>query len=236
MADYRTLERQFTEAFGLDRRPVAVTFARSTPAGVRKFSGAEPAGCSFWRLAEQGAVFYTEPGDHYNCAIGCYTHSITLPAERASEFEQTLAFMMQLGYIKPEDLTQIVQLRETPRFVIHAPLAETPVAPDVVLFAGRPSAIMLLNEAALRAGVGTQSANLGRPTCMALPAALERGAVLSTGCVGNRIYTGIGDDELYAAVRGAELERVAAEAQTIAEANVRLAEYHHARRQELSRE
>jgi len=235
MADYRRLEHQFAAAFALDRRPVAVTFARSAPTGVRKFTGMEPAGCGFWRLAEGGAIFYTEPGDHYNCAIGCYTHSITLPAERTSELEQTLAFMMQLGYIRPEDLAQIVQLRETPRFVIYAPLGEAPVAPDVVLFAGKPSAIMLLNEAALRAGVGTQSANLGRPTCMALPAALERGAVLSTGCVGNRIYTGIGDDELYAAVRGADLESVAAQAQTIAAANARLAEYHRARRQELSR-
>ena len=235
MADYRSLERQFVAAFALDRRPVAVTFARSAPAGVHKFTGMEPAGCGFWRLAERGAVFYTEPGVHYIWANLCYTHSITLPAERASELDQTLAFMMHLGYIRSEDLAQIGQLRETPRFVVYAPLGEAPVAPDVVLFAGKPSAIMLLNEAALRAGVGTQSANLGRPTCMALPAALERGAVLSNVCVGNRIYTGIGDDELYAAVRGADLESVAAQAQTIADANARLAEYHRARRQELSR-
>jgi len=234
MADYRTLERQIKEAFGLSRRPVAVTFSRSAPAGVRKFSGTEPAGCSFWRLAERGDVFYTEPGDHYNCAIGCFTHSIALPTERAAELDQTLAFMMQLGYIKQEDLVHIAQLRETPRFVSYAPLGEAPVAPDVVLFAGRPSAIMLLNEAALRAGVGTQSATLGRPTCMALPAALDRGVALSTGCVGNRVYTEIHDDELYVAVRGADIERVAAEAQTIANANAQLSEYHRARRQQLS--
>lgn len=236
MADYRTLEREITQACGLARRPVAVSFVRNQPVGVRKFSGTEPAGCSFWRLAERGDVFYTEPGDHYNCAIGCFTHNISLPAERASELDQTLAFMMQLGYIKREDLTHIAQLREAPGFIIYAPLGETPVMPDVVLFAGKPSNIMLLNEAALRAGAGTQSASLGRPTCMALPAALERGAALSTGCIGNRIYTGIGDDELYVAVRGADIERVAAETQTIANANARLAEYHRARCQELCRE
>jgi len=236
MPDYRMLEHQITEALGLDRRPVAVTFAASAPPGVRKFRGREPAGCSFWRRAAQGGAFYTEPGDHYNCAIGCYTHRITLPAERASELDQTLAFMMQLGYIKPEELPQIAQLSQTPRFVVYAPLAETPLAPDIVLFAGWPSTMMLLNEAAMRAGVGTQSANLGRPTCMALPAALERGAVLSTGCVGNRIYTEIGNDELYVAVRGCDVERVAAEAQTIAAANARLADYHRSRRQELSQE
>jgi uncharacterized protein (DUF169 family) len=236
MADYRILERQIAEAFCLKRRPVAVTFARNAPAGVRKFSGSEPAGCSFWRLAEGGGVFYTEPGDHYNCAVGCFTHSIALPPERASELDQTLAFMIELGYIKTEDLAHIAQLHETPRFITYAPLGEAPVTPDVVLFAGKPSTIMLLNEAALRAGVGTHSATLGRPTCMALPAALDRGAALSTGCVGNRIYTGIGDDELYVAVRGADVERVAAQAQTIADANTRLAEYHRSRRQQLSTE
>ena len=234
MADYRSLQQQFIEALALKRRPIAVTFARTAPADVRKFSGTEPSGCSFWRLAERGDVFYTEPSDHYNCAVGCFTHSIALPADRASEMDQTLAFMMDLGYIKQEDLQHIAQLRETPRFVIYAPLAETPVAPDVVLFAGRPATMMLLNEAALRGGVGTQSANLGRPTCMALPAALERGAVASTGCVGNRVYTGLGDDELYVAVRGGDVERVAAELQIIATANARLAEYHRQRLQQLS--
>ena len=234
MADYRSLEHQLMEVLGLSHRPVAVTFASSAPAGVRKFSGMEPAGCSFWRLAERGEVFYTEQHDHYNCAVGCFTHSIALPAERASELDQTLGLMMQLGYIRAEDLSHIAQLRESPRFVIYAPLGEAPVAPDVVLFAGKPSIMMLLNETALRAGVGTHSATLGRPTCMALPAALDRGTALSTGCVGNRIYTEIGDDELYLAVRGADIERVSVEVQTVANANARLAEYHRARRQELS--
>jgi uncharacterized protein (DUF169 family) len=235
MLDYRGLETTLTEALGLKRRPVAVTFARTAPSGIRKFQGTEPAGCSFWRLAERGDVFYTEPGDHYNCAVGCFTHSIALPAERASEMDQTLSFMMQLGYIRQEDLAHIAQLRETPRFICYAPLGDAPVAPDVVLFAGKPSVMMLLNEAALRAGVAAKSAMLGRPTCMALPAALDGGFALSTGCVGNRVYTGISDDELYVAVRGADIERVAAEARTIATANTRLAEYHQERRQTLSR-
>jgi hypothetical protein len=52
----------------------------------------------------------------------------------------------------------------------------------------------------------------------------------------NRIYTGIGDDELYVAVRDTDVERVAAKAQTIADANARLAEYHRGGRQELSTE
>lgn len=236
MPDYRTLEQQFTEVLGLERRPVAVAFLDRPPAGLAEFTGSAPSGCSFWRLAAEGRAFYTQPRDHYNCAVGCYTHNIPLPPERAGEMDQTLAFMMQLGYISAEDLPRIARLAETPQVTAYAPLAAAPVAPDVVLFAGRPGRVMLLHEAALRAGVGTQTPNFGRPTCMALPAALEQGLVASTGCVGNRVYTGLGEDELYVAVRGADLEKVAAQLATIAGANARLAEYHQARRRELASE
>lgn len=52
---------------------------------------------------------------------------------------------------------------------------------------------------------------MGRPTCMALPAALAHGVVTSTGCIGNRVYTDMGEDELYVAVPGKDLARVANE-------------------------
>jgi len=40
---------------------------KTPPAGVPNFTGTEPSGCSFWRLAASGRTFYTVPGDHYNC-------------------------------------------------------------------------------------------------------------------------------------------------------------------------
>ena len=52
---------------------------------------------------------------------------------------------------------------------------------------------MLLVEAAEAAGVGPQVPLLGRPTCMAIPAALAHGVVASTGCIGNRVYTDLGE-------------------------------------------
>lgn len=236
MPDYRSLEQQFSRVLGLERRPVAISFLDRPPAGVAQFTGSEPSGCSFWRLAQEGRAFYTQPADHYNCAVGCYTHNIPLPPDRAKEMDETLAFMMRVGYISAEDLPHIARLAQTPQVTVYAPLGATPVAPGVVLFAGRPGRVMLLHEAALRAGVGTQSPNFGRPTCMALPAAQERGVVASTGCVGNRVYTGLGEDELYVAVRGADLEKVAAHLDIIATANAELAEYHQGRRQQLASE
>jgi uncharacterized protein (DUF169 family) len=69
---------------------------------------------------------------------------------------------------------------------------------------------------------------------MALPAAMQKGVVISSACIGNRVYTDLGDDELYAVIPGKDLEHVAAELETIAAANDKLAEYHSARRQKLT--
>ena len=84
--------------------------------------------------------------------------------------------MTDIGYIKMEEVPGILQLAKTPGAVVYSPLGETPVDPDVVIFAGPAAQIMLLQEAAHRAGRTPQSPMLGRPTCMAIPAAMARGA------------------------------------------------------------
>ncbi len=234
MTDYSSIERQLSEALRLPRRPVAVAFLKAPPAGVEKFAGTMPSGCSFWRLAADGRTFYTVAGDHYNCPIGSYTHSIALPPERAPELEQTLSLMGSLGYVKMEEVPGIPRLPEPPGAVVYAPLGDTPVDPDVVIFAGRPARLMLLGEAALRAGVSANAPLLPRPTCMALPAALAQGVITSSGCIGNRVYTDLGEDELYAVVPGRDLARVVDALQTIASANAQLADYHRGRRQTLA--
>jgi uncharacterized protein (DUF169 family) len=234
MTDYRTVERLLSGALGLQRRPVAIAFRSTPPPGVQRFAGVEPSGCSFWRLAMSEKTFYTVPADHHNCPIGSYTHNIALPAERARELEQTLGFMVGLGYLRMEEVTGIPRLPTTPGAVVYAPLGDIPVDPDVVLVAGRPGRVMLLQEAALRAGIASSAQLLGRPTCMALPASLARGVIATTGCVGNRVYTDLGEDELYVVIPGKDVARVADEAQTIADANVKLSEYHQGRRQALA--
>ncbi len=236
MSDWKKIERRLQDALALPRHPVAIAFRDRPPENVSKFIGSEPSGCSFWRLAAQGRVFYTVSADHYNCPVGSYTHNIPLPQERAQELDQTLAFMTGIGYVRMEEVPGIPRLPKTPGVVIYAPLGETPVDPDVVLFAGRPGRVMLLQEAAQRAGVALQAPLLGRPTCMALPAALALGVVASTGCIGNRVYTGVGEDELYVVVPGKDLAKVADEVQTIVAANAQLSEYHQSRRQALATE
>jgi uncharacterized protein (DUF169 family) len=234
MTDYQKLERQLSEQLQLERRPIAIGFRESAPPQVSQFVGTQPSTCSFWRLAAEGRVFYTLASDHYNCPIGSYTHNIPLPVDRVRDLEQVLNLLTTIRYVRMEEVPTIPRLPTTPGVIVYAPLGETPVDPDVVLFSGRPGRLMLLQEAALRAGIAPQLNALPRPTCMAIPAALTTGMVASTACIGNRVYTGIDDGDLYMAVRGTDVTRIAAEAETIVEANTALLQYHSDRRQSLA--
>jgi uncharacterized protein (DUF169 family) len=212
---------------------VAVTFLDAPPEGVEKFAGAEPSTCSFWRIAAAGRTFYTVASDHLNCPIGGYTHN-TLPPDRMPELQQALSLMSDIGYIRMEEIPGVFHLSTAPEVVLYAPLGDTPAPPSVVLVAGRPGRVMMLSEAATRAGASSNLPLLGRPTCMAIPASLANGAVLSSGCIGNRVYTEIGDDELYVVLRGADLDRIAAEIGVIQSANQTLTGYHQDRRARLT--
>jgi uncharacterized protein (DUF169 family) len=231
---WKVLETRFASAVKLERRPVAVTFLERAPDGVKQFEGSEPSGCSFWRLAADGKTFYTVPEDHFNCAVGAYTHNIALSPEREQETGITLKMMFDLGYVKPDEVPQIPRLAKTPAVVVYSPLGEAPVAPDVVLFACQPRSAMLLNEAANRAGVASGAPALGRPTCMALAASLQHGAIFSLGCIGNRVYTGLSEDQMYFVVRGQDLQAIADALDVVNSANAVLSNYAMGRRQKLS--
>src|SRR5579862_3177343 len=202
------LERQVASFVKMNRRPIAVSFLDAEPADAQRFDGSEPSGCSFWRLAAAGKTFYTVPEQHFNCAVGAYTHNIPLSADREKETEQTLKFMFDLGYVKPEEVPQIPRLAKTPKAIRYSPLGDASATPDVVLFACKPAVAMLLNEATGRAGVPSGAPALGRPTCMALPASMQHGTLTSFGCIGNRVYTGLEEDELYIVVRGSDLPKI----------------------------
>jgi uncharacterized protein (DUF169 family) len=235
MSDYPRIEHDLMVQMSLKDRPVAVTAMDAPPEGIEKFKGVQPSGCSFWRLASQGRTFYTVADDHYNCPIGSHTHNLPLPAARAHELNETLGFMTGIGYIRMEEVPSLPRLPKTPGVVVYSPLAKTPVEPDVVLFWGPPGRVLLLQEAAIRSDVAAaQLSTLGRPTCMVVPAALAHGVVASAGCIGNRVYTGLDECDLYVAVPGRDLLRVAGEIATISMANNTLLMYHQDRKRQLT--
>jgi len=230
------MESALKQHLELTRRPVAINFFDTAPAGVPKFTGSEPSGCSYWRLAGTGKRFYTVPSDHFNCPIGSHTHSVQLPPERQKELMDTLSFMSDIGYVKMEEVGKIPTLPKQPNVIAYSPLSDAPGTPDVVMFVCKPGKMMLLMEAAGRAGVAPSFPSHGRPTCMAIPIALTNGADSSTGCIGNRVYTDIGDDEMYFAIRGSDLEKIVTELETIVSANNSLREYHRTRKKALTQE
>jgi uncharacterized protein (DUF169 family) len=216
-------------------RFIAVAYLKAPPQGVDRFSGTVPSSCTFWQLASSGNGFYTVPGDHLNCSIGNYTSGFDAPPDRAGELEQTLSLMASIGYVRMEEVPSIPRLPEAPAFIYYAPLEKAVVAPDVVIAAGRPAPLMRLQEAAARAGAASQLPLLGRPTCMALPASIAHGSVMSAGCIGNRVYTGLKDDELYVMLPGERLADIASELSVIQKANETLQEYHQNRKTTLTR-
>ena len=232
MTSYASLEQLLTTTLDLTRRPVAIAFRDAAPAGVEKFTGTQPSGCSFWKLAADGRAFYTVPGDHYNCPVGSYTHNIPLPPDREHELPQTLSLMTEIGYLKMEEVPGIARLAKTPGVIIYAPLGDTPVEPDAVILAGRPGGLMLLHEAATRSSIDVQPL-FGRPTCMAIPAAMSQSIANSFGCVGNRVYTDLTGNELYSVVSGQQLATLTDQLATIVSANAALTAYHTDRRATL---
>ena len=234
MTSYERTEQLLSQALNLTRRPVAIAFRDTAPAGVPKFEGSQPSTCSYWQLAATRAPFFTVQTDHHNCPIGSYTHNIPLPPDRAPELEQTLGLMSQIGYIKMEEVPGIPRLAQSPSVIVYAGLGDMPIDADVVVMSGRPGLMMLLQEAVLRAGAGATAPLMGRPTCMAVPAALTARMATSLGCVGNRIYTEVPADELYVTVAGSHIANVAEQLETIVAANKALADHHRSRKSALT--
>ena len=221
------------QILGGSRRPIAISFLDAEPTGIQKFEGAQPSSCSFWRVAANGGSFYTVPADHQNCPIGGYTHSVLQPA-RMPDLQQALGLMESIGYIRMEEVGGVFHLDQAPAAILYSPLGDASAPPSAVIASGKAGGVMLVTEAAARAGAMSRLPLLGRPTCMAIPAAIGTGAVASAGCIGNRVYTEVGEDELYIVLPGASLDRIANELDTILNANHTLTQYHRDRKERLT--
>ncbi len=221
---------QLQSLLGLRSPPVAVAFRDAPPPGVPRVAAAGPSGCSYWKRAADGQTFYTEAADHYGCPVGAYTHGVELPPERAKELEQVVGTMVQLGYLLMEEVPGIPRRAGGFGVAVYAPLSGAAWEPDVVLVSGNAKQLMLLAEAAQAAGVGPEPGLMGRPTCAAIPQAVQsQRGVASLGCIGNRIYTELADDELYFALPGRQVGAVAEKLATVVHANRELEKYHRAR-------
>jgi len=228
--DYTNLGGKLESLLGLQRHAISITFLDALPAGVNRVKSPGPASCAYWRQASEGEVFYTTTEDHLNCTIGAYTHGAPLSPEKAADLQSTVGKMIGLGYLRAEEVESIPHRTQPLHVAVYAPLAQSPFAPDVVLVRGNAKHLMLLTEAALAAGIGPQGGIIGRPTCAFIPAAIESGHTIpSLGCIGNRVYTALGDDELYFAIPGSRVADLTRELEKIVAANCALQSFHEER-------
>jgi uncharacterized protein (DUF169 family) len=215
---------------GGSAEPVSVTFCDTPPVGTPRVGQAAPAGCAYWKLAAQGQTFYTAAADHLNCPIGAYTHGAELTPEANAQLNGLIEQMVGIQYLKMEEVSGIPHRVQPLRYAVYAPLSKTEGTPDVVLVRGNAKQLMLLAEAATASGLMSPTQAMGRPACSVVAATMESGKVTtSLGCVGNRVYTDLADDEFYAAVPGASVQRVVDALETMVEANAKLEEFHRGR-------
>ncbi len=230
MQDSTTYGAQLQELLKLNLPPVGIAFRPTPPSHVRRIETPSPAGCAYWRLAAEGEVFYTEASDHYSCPIGAHTHGIDLPAPVANELTGLVRKMVGMEYITMQEVQELPRRPGAFGVAIYAPLDDLPCEADVVLVRGTAKQLMLLAEASQSAGIASSGATRGRPTCAILPHAMQSGQTdASFGCIGNRVYTGLRDEESYYAIPGMNLGEVVTRLSTVIQANQQLELLHRSR-------
>jgi uncharacterized protein (DUF169 family) len=218
----------------LQQPPVSISFTDALPAGVKSHAGRVPAGCRFW---EDGAAtaFATIASDHNLCAIGVYTHNLQPSPAQQTDLMDALKVFGDLDYVRPEDLVSIPVLASQPGYVVYAPLAESPLSPDVVLLFVNANQTLILSEATQQ--VENQNAPaMGRPACAIVPQVMNTGrAALSLGCCGARAYLDVlTDDVAVFAIPGTKLEAYVHRIEALAKANGILSTFHQLRRKNIA--
>src|SRR5437763_17217797 len=115
----------FQQTLGLPLPAVGIAFRDSPPPGVTH-AEAGPASCSYWKLAADGEVFWTDAADHQGCPIGAHTHGVQMSAAKRQELMGMIGTMVELRYIRMEEVPQIPQRKAPLQIAIYGPLEKMP--------------------------------------------------------------------------------------------------------------
>lgn len=230
MNQFESVAKSLNDSLHLRIPPVALCFTDTPPPGIRPSAIPAPAGCAFW---ERGAV--TSVKDHESCTVGMYTHHMPLDTpSRQKDLNDSLKVFADLGYVRPEDVPGIPMLKKETKFVVYAPLASTPLPPDVVLLFANSRQSLAITEAVQQVDPGVPPA-MGRPACAAVPQAANTGKpALSLGCCGARAYLNVlTDDFALWALPGAKIAEYAGRIKVLTDANNILTQFHQIRRKDV---
>src|SRR5438105_15142457 len=117
-----TAATQLHDLLGLRSPPVAVTFQATPPPGLPHVAAAGPSSCTYWKRAADGEAFYTEAADHYQCPVGAYTHGVDLPPAQVQELQGVIGTMINLGYLRAEEVPAIPHRDKPFGVAVYAPL------------------------------------------------------------------------------------------------------------------
>ncbi len=220
----------FQTTLNLQHPPISVTFCDEIPKGISRIEQRPPAGCTFWKLATT-KVFYATPEDHFGCPIGATVHGLSLPTDEAQRLDEMGTMMTQLGYLRSESLSQLPRLQRPWAAILYAPLDQAPQPPDVVIVMATARPMMLLLEAVEAASLPVLPVS-GRPACHMIPTVHHSNqCATNLGCIGNRVYTQLADNEFYLAFPGRFADSIAEKLSVIRHANEQLEKFHCGRRQ-----
>jgi uncharacterized protein (DUF169 family) len=227
-SDYAADAAELKKLLGLATEPLAIGFVTEPSTIVPRFSGAMPpatpdgrtgavpAGCVFWMMAET-REFATTAADHANCSVGSLTHGFKTVAEAAAGAD--VAALVAAEWVPPDILPLIPSVKQKPNFVVYGPLKIAARA-DVVFLRLNGKQLMLLHEAVPELRFES------KPQCHIIPMAKEMGALaVSTGCMLSRVRTGMGNNEVTCAFPAPRLADVIARLKKAQPADLRVAAY-----------
>ncbi len=212
--DYQRIASDLTRDLELNQPPVQISYLDAPPKGVREHAGGAPSVCTFFAEGQKHA-FYAEQKAHEECEIGAFVMGIEPVGALGTRLVATIGTMVKEGYLHPGEEAKIPHNAQSPKVVAYGPLGSLSTPPTTVLMFANPKSAML----ALEAAPGPVPHN-GRPMCAIVPT-LVQGAPMafSTGCIGSRVYTQMGDDRVVIGVRGDYLEKFHQGIQRIRRAN-----------------
>jgi uncharacterized protein (DUF169 family) len=230
MTPNQDIAEQLELLLGLKTPPIGLIFSANPLPDVPKIEAAAPASCAYWKLAVQGHLFYTTGADHVGCPIGAHTHGVELNLDDERNLMTIVGMMTGMGYLSEREVSLIPRRAAKLEVVTYGPLARLPREPDIVLVRSAPRAAMLLGEAEHALDMRSDRAPVVRPACAMIPDVLAtRRGTTSFGCIGNRVYTGLPDDEVWSSLPGHALPAVLDQLRTVTEANQKLESFHRAR-------
>ena len=211
--DWISLNRRLVAALKPTGAPVAISFhapGETPPAervapdypepNERGRTGQVPAGCVFWNHGAE-RTFATAAEDHANCSVGSYTHGFLTLEEAAGKDD--VEAVLAAGWVDEAAVMGLPHVAERPGSVVYGPLAETSVAPDIVLLRINGFALMSLKSACPELVIE------GKPQCHIVAMAKDQGAVAaSVGCALSRARTGMRPEEMTCVIPGARLAEV----------------------------